>query len=123
MERAESGDEIQIIDCGASAAVPRITWMWMEEQIREGDGVTRRKAQDILRPRETEMRYVVALLRGEGKHDVMGRSRRVTRMLNYNENRTYTQGRTEMSEIGIDKGQTQNTSQWGWRLYEEMQLW
>ena len=47
--------------------------MWMEEQIREGDGVTRRKAQDILRPRETEMRYVVALLRGEGKHDVMGR--------------------------------------------------
>ena len=93
------------------------------KQIREGDRVTRRKAQDILRPRETEMRYVVALLRGEGKHDVMGRSRRVTRMLNYNENRTYTQGRTEMSEIGIDKGQTQNTSQWGWRIYEEMQLW
>ena len=34
-------------------------------------------------------------------------------MLNYNENRTYTQGRTEMGEIGIDKGQTQNTRRSG----------
>ena len=70
-----------------------------------------------------EMRYTIAVLRGEGRHDVMGRSRRVTRMLNYNENRVYTQSTVEMSEIGVDKGQTQNTSQWGWRLYEEMKRW
>ena len=95
----------------------------MEDQIREGDGTTRRKAQGILRPRETEMRYAIAILRGEGRHDVMGRSRRVTRMLNYNENRAYTHSMAEMGDIGIDKGQTQNTSQWGWRLYEEMKRW
>ena len=69
------------------------------------------------------MRYVIAILRGEGRHDVMGRSRRVTQMLNYNENRVYTHSTAEMSEIGVDKGQTQNTSQWGWRLYEEMKRW
>ena len=69
------------------------------------------------------MRYVIAILRGESSEDVMGRSRRVTRMLNYNEIRTYTHSRVEMSEIGTDKGQTQNTSQWCWRLYEEMKRW
>ena len=95
----------------------------MEDQIREGDGVTRRKVQDILRPRESEMRYVIAILQGDNREDVMGRSRRVTRMLNYNENRVYTHSRVEMSEIGADKGQIQNTSQWGWRLYEEMKRW
>ena len=96
MEPAETGDAIRIIECGASEAVPQAVWMWMEDQIREGDGVTRRKVQDILRPRESEMRYVIAILQGENREDVMGRSRRVTRMLNYNENRAYTNGRVEM---------------------------
>ena len=72
---------------------------------------------------DVQLRYVIAVLRGESREDVMGRSRRVTRMLNYNENRTYMHSRVEMSEIGTDKGQTQNTSQWGWRLYEEMKRW
>ena len=123
MEQVEIGDEIQIIECRTSEAVPRAVWMWMEEQIREGDGVTRRKAQDILRPRERGMRYVLAILREGDRQDGMGRSRRVTRMLNYNENRTYTHSTTEVSEVGVDRGQTQNTSQWGWRLYEERKRW
>ena len=44
----------------------------------------------------------------------MGRSRRVTRMINYNETRTYTPSSAGIEEIGEDRGQTQNTSQWGW---------
>ena len=43
MEPVETGDAIRIIECGASEAVPRAVWMWMEDQIREDDGGTRGK--------------------------------------------------------------------------------
>ena len=66
---------------------------------------------------------MVAILQNSDKHDVMGRSRRVTRMLNYSETRAYTHNTTEVSEMGRDNGLTQNTSQWGWRLYEVMKRW
>ena len=95
----------------------------MEAQICEGDGVTRKSAQAILRPDEEGMRYMVAILQNSDKHDVMGRSRRVTRMLNYSETRAYTHNTTEVSGMGRDMGLTQNTSQWGWRLYEVMKRW
>ena len=72
---------------------------------------------------EEKMRYMVAILQNSDKHDAMGRSRRVTRMLNYSETRAYTHNTTEVSEMGRDKGLTQNTSQWGWRLYEVMKRW
>ena len=69
------------------------------------------------------MRYMVAILQNSDKRDVMGRKRRVTRMLNYSETRAYTHNTTTVSEMGSDKGLTQNTSQWGWRLYEVMKRW
>ena len=69
------------------------------------------------------MRYAVAVL-GEGeRQDAMGRSRRVTRVLNYSETRQYVCGATEIQELGEDKGYVHNTSQWGWRIYDVMQRW
>jgi len=52
MRQGEMGEEVHILECGASNSVPKDVWMWMEEQIRVGDGVTRRQVQNILRPRE-----------------------------------------------------------------------
>ena len=95
----------------------------MEAQICEGDGISRKSAQEILRPEEDVMRYMIAILQNWDRHDVMGRSRRVTRVINYSETRTYTRNTTEISGIGRDAGSTQNTSQWGWRLYEEIKRW
>ena len=79
-----------------------------------------KQVQMILRPDDENMRYEVAILKDDEKHDAMGRSRRVTRMINYNETRVYTAGSADVEEISYDRGQVQNTSQWGWRLYEVM---
>ena len=95
----------------------------MEDQIQDGDNITRRQAQMILRPDDKNMRYDIAILKDGEKQDTMGRSRRVTRMINYNETRVYTTSGADMEDIGEDRGQTQNTSQWGWRLYEVMKRW
>ena len=69
------------------------------------------------------MRYVVAILQRGEKHDVMGRSRRVTRVMDYNEQRTYTRQLREGDEPNEDKGRIHNTSKWGWRMYEAMRSW
>ena len=106
-----------------ASSVPREVWMWMEAQICEGDGITRRQAQRILRPEEGRMRYVVAILREGERQDAMGRSRRVTRVLNYSEARQYSRGTTEVQELGEDRGCVHNTSQWGWRTYDVMKTW
>ena len=37
------------------------------------------------------------------------------------ETRVYSTGPKETEEVGLDRGQAQNTSQWGWTLYEVMQ--
>ena len=95
----------------------------MEEQIGDEDHLTRKQVQMILRPDDENMRYEVAILKDDEKHDAMGRSRRVTRIINYNEKRTYTTSCTDVEDIGYDRGQVQNTSQWGWRLYEVMKRW
>ena len=95
----------------------------MERQICEEDGVTRRKAQEILRPRDNNMRYVMAILQMGEKHDVMGRSRRVTMVVDYNEQRVYTKQSREGDEIQGDNGRIHNISKWGWRVYEAMSSW
>ena len=91
------GDNIGVamLECRASSSVPRETWEWMERQICEEDGVTRRKAQEILRPRDKNMRYVMAILQMGEKQDVMGRSRRVTMVVDYNEQRACIQDSRE----------------------------
>ena len=103
--------------------VPKTVWMWMEEQMREGDNINRTQAQTILRPDDERMRYDVAVLRDGERQDVMGRSRRVTRVINYSETRGRTPSNVEMEEIGNDRGQVHNTSQWGWRLYDVLKRW
>ena len=118
VERENGHGNIHIIKCGASMRVPKAVWMWMEEQMREGDNINRTQAQAILRPDDERMRYDVAILRDGERQDVMGRSRRVTRVINYNETRARTPSSVEMEEIGNDRGQVHNTSQWGWRLYD-----
>jgi len=123
VEREKANDAVHIIKCGASTQVPKTVWMWMEEQMREGDNITRTRAQAILRPDDERMRYDIAVLKEGETQDAMGRSRRVTRVINYSETRVYTPSNAEIEEIGHDKGQVQNTSQWGWRLYEAMKRW
>jgi len=95
--------------------VPRNAWEWMEQQICESDGVGQRKARNILQPQDGRMRYVFAILKRGERHDVMGRSRRATLIIDYNEQRTYTRRTKDGDEIGIDKGMSHNTSKWGWR--------
>ena len=123
VERENRNSNIHIIKCGASTRVPKTAWTWMEAQMREGDNITRKQAQAILRPDDERMRYDIAILRDGERQDVMGRSRRVTRVINYSETRVYTPSNADIEEIGNDKGQIQNTSQWGWRLYEVMKRW
>ena len=55
LKLGECGDEVRLLECGSSAQVPREVWMWMEAQICEGDGITRKSVQAILRPDEEEM--------------------------------------------------------------------
>ena len=96
MAQGETGEEVHIIECGSSNSVPREAWMWMEEQIRDGDGATRKQVQSILRPREEVMKYAIAVLRDVERRDGMGRSRRVTRMLSCRETREYTQSNVKV---------------------------
>ena len=63
----------------------------------------------MLRPDDENMRYEVAILKDGEKQDAMGRSRRVTRMINYNETRAYTANSAEVEEVGNDRGQTRKT--------------
>ena len=103
VEREQGNDHIQLIKCGASTEVPKTVWMWMEEQIRDEDHLTRKQVQMILRPDDENMRYEVAILKDDEKHDAMGRSRRVTRIINYNETRAYTTSSTDVEEISYDR--------------------
>ena len=74
--------DVDYIHIHTASNVPRDTWLWMEQMIREEDKSTRYKAQDILQPRDTRMRYIIAILT-EGRTDAVGRSLRMTRIRNY----------------------------------------
>ena len=95
----------------------------MEQQICEGDGVTKRKARSILQPNDGRMRYVLAIMKRGERQDAMGRSRRATLIMDYSEQRTYTRHTRTGDEVGMDKGKTHNTSKWGWRVHEAMDEW
>ena len=115
--------DVTILECRTSACVPGAAWKWMEQQICDGDGVTQRKARDILQPEDKNMRYALAISRRGERHDVMGRSRRATILMDYSEQRTYTKQSRDGDELGEDKGRVQSTSKWGWRMYEAMSKW
>ena len=65
----------------------------------------------------------MAITRRGERHDVMGRSRRATILMDYSEQRTYTKQSRDGDEPSEDKGRVQSTSKWGWRMYEAMSKW
>ena len=112
--------DVENIHIHTASNVPRETWLWMEQMIREEDQSTRYKAQDILQPRDARMRYIIAILAG-GRTDAVGRSLRMTRIMNYSETRPYApREHDENNEAGEDKGRVHTKMKWGWKLYKSM---
>lgn len=112
--------DVACISISNASNVPRLTWMWMEHMIEDEDKITRRAAQSILRPRDKNMKYLIAALR-TGRSDAVGRDLRMTRIINYSETRPYTR-RVDNEEDGVyvDRGRVHTKMKWGWRLYKNM---
>ena len=83
------------------------------------DKCSRRKAQDILKPRDERMRYAIAVLT-EGRSDAAGRRLRTVRKLDYKETRTNAPHGEENNILGDDRGRIHGKAKWGWRLLERM---
>ena len=89
-----SRSDVEYVVIGAADDVPRQVWLWIEQLITESDSCTRRKAQDILKPKDERMTYAIAVLT-DGRSDAAGRRLRTVRKLDYKETRTNEQRREE----------------------------
>jgi GNAT superfamily N-acetyltransferase len=112
-------NDVEYAVIGTAEDVPRQVWMWFEQLIMENDSCTRRKAQDILKPKDARMTYAIAVLT-DGRSDAAGRRLRTVRKLDYKETRTNEPRREENCVLGEDRGRIHNKVKWGWRLMERM---
>ena len=118
--RGRERNDIACVRFNGAKNVPRMTWEWMERMVMDEDKSTRSEAQDILKPRDTRMTYLVAVLK-EGRSDTVGRSLRMTRIRNYSETRPYNPREHDGGDqVKEDKGRIHTKMKWGWKLYRNM---
>ena len=119
VQEDRSKRDTEYVHLNGLADVPREVWLWMEQQIISNDTCNRRSAQQILHPRDENMRYIIAVLK-DGRSDAVGRNLRTTRHLNYNEKRPCAPRGGEPTPLGDDHGRIHHKAKWGWRLHEQM---
>ena len=126
MKRLEGGaqqgtirKDVEYVSIGGSRAVPTEVWLWMEQQIVSNDGGSRFRAQNILKPWDRNMRYMIAVLRA-GRSDEMGRNLRTVRQIDYSETRHYERHGGNTDALGSDRGRIHHKAKWGWRLHAQM---